>query len=48
MIKCLLAIFVLNTIYCETYCNLSSASCKKDESSYTKLMKKGFDYMYTE
>jgi hypothetical protein len=34
MIKCLYAKFVWNTIYCETYCNLASASCKKDKSSY--------------
>jgi hypothetical protein len=33
-IECLSAIYVLITIYCETYCNLLSANHEKDESSY--------------
>ena len=33
-IECLSVIFILITIYCETYCNLSNANCKKDKSSY--------------
>jgi hypothetical protein len=37
-IECLLAIFVLITIYCETYCNSSNANCKMMKVA-TKLMK---------
>jgi hypothetical protein len=33
-IECPAAMFVLITIYCETYCNLPNAYCKKDKSSY--------------
>jgi hypothetical protein len=33
-IECLSAVFVLITMYCETYCDLSNANPEKDKSSY--------------
>ena len=33
-IECLSAIFILITIYCETYCDSSNANREKDKSSY--------------